>query len=109
MIEELEPVISDRSGAADDIAGLALQLSAASWLRGNRSSNWGSVMIDEPFGALDETNRSQLATHLHLMLSGPDSFDQAFVVAHDARIMEALPARITIRNDGTTSRIEVMS
>lgn len=108
LIEQLEPVLSNRSGAADDVAGLALQLAAAAWLRAKRQSEWGVLLVDEPFGSLDEAHRGALASHLRAMLDrGNSGFEQAFVVAHDARVMEGLPARIVIRSDGQHARLEL--
>lgn len=106
LIEDFAVVMSDRSGAADDIVGLALQLSAAVWLRDARGSELGVVCIDEPFGALDGTNRIALARHLQQMVGS--KFEQAFVVAHDAAIMEALPKRIVVEvtDGGSVPRVE---
>ncbi|MCK5642739.1 MAG: hypothetical protein KAJ19_18160 [Gammaproteobacteria bacterium] len=107
MVEKLELELSNRSGAADDIAGLAFQLAASSWLRKKRKSDWSTVFIDEPFGALDETNADNLSTHLHSMIQGKFGFEQGFLVAHSPRIMGAMPARVVVASDGTSSRLGV--
>ena len=107
MVEKLELVLSNRSGAADDICGLAFQLAASSWLRAKRKSDWSTVFIDEPFSALDETNARNLSSHLHVMIQGQFGFDQGFLVAHSQQIMGAMPARIVVKSDGTSSRLEV--
>jgi DNA repair exonuclease SbcCD ATPase subunit len=95
-INKLEVVLSDRSGAAEDLAGVAIQLSAMAWLRDFRNSPWGVVFLDEPFGALDAHNRQAFAAHVATMLGSRYGVLQAFVVAHDAAIMDALPGRIEI-------------
>jgi DNA repair exonuclease SbcCD ATPase subunit len=108
IIDELDIKPSDRSGAADDIAGLEFQLSAAKWLRTDRGSDWSSVFIDEPFGALDKTNGTLLSTHLHSMIRNQYSFDQGFIVAHDSAIMSSLPAIIQVTGTDNGSKLEVL-
>lgn len=107
MIEKLELELSNRSGAADDMAGLAFQLAASSWLRKKRGSDWSVVFIDEPFGALDETNAHNLSSHLHTLIRGAFGFEQGFLVAHSASIMGAMPARVVVKSDGVSSSLEV--
>ncbi len=109
MIDNLEIRLSDRSGASEDIAGLAFQLSAATWLRARRETDWSTVFVDEPFGALDAANSKALSTHIQTLLRGRYSFRQAFLVAHDDAIMEALPARVQITGkSGGSSTVEVL-
>jgi DNA repair exonuclease SbcCD ATPase subunit len=108
MIEKLQLLPSDRSGAADDIGGLAFQLAASAWLRAKRSAPWAVVCIDEPFGQLDRANTRNLSTHLHSMIRNSFAFEQGFLVAHDASVMEALPGRIQIRGTPTGSTVEVI-
>lgn len=108
LVEKLTLAPNDRSGGADDIAGLAFQLSASSWLRRERGVVWAVACIDEPFGALDRANVRSLSTHLHALIRGSYAFAQGFIVAHDASVMEALPARVQIRGTETGSTIEVI-
>jgi DNA repair exonuclease SbcCD ATPase subunit len=108
IIDELDITPSDRSGAADDIAGLEFQLSAAKWLRTDRGSDWSVVFIDEPFGALDKTNGTLLSTYLHSMIRNQYSFDQGFIVAHDSAIMSSLPAIIQVTGTDNGSKLEVL-
>lgn len=108
-VERLDIVPSSRSGAADDLAGLAVQLSAAAWLRGRRGSAWSTVLVDEPFGALDAANRRALSEHLHALLRGRYAFEQAFLVAHDRAIMDAMPRKVIVcgqRDGHSTLRVE---
>lgn len=107
LIEKLELELSNRSGAADDMAGLAFQLAASSWLRQKRGSDWSVVFIDEPFGALDETNARNLSSHLHTLIRGDFGFEQGFLVAHSASIMGAMPARVVVTSDGMASSLGV--
>lgn len=99
MVERLDVDLSDRSGAADDLVGAALQLSAAAWLRRERGASWSVALIDEPFASLDATNRKAFARHLATMLTGSYGFEQAFVVAHQADAIDALPKRLEIAAD----------
>ena len=96
VVNKLEITLSDQSGAADDLAGVAIQLAAMTWLRNTRQSPWGVVFLDEPFGALDRQNRQALAVHLGSMLGSRYGVTQAFVVAHDPSIMDALPGRVEV-------------
>lgn len=96
QLERLDVELSDRSGAAEDLAGAALQLSASAWLRAERDIAWGVACIDEPFGALDESNRKAFAAHLLTMLGGRYGFEQAFIVAHSADVLDAIPNRVRV-------------
>lgn len=104
---KLDIVLSDRSGAAEDLAGAAVQLSASRWLRDVRACAWASAFLDEPFGALDAAHRKAFGAHLAAMLSGRYGFEQAFVVAHHASVLDALPGRIEIVADenGSVPRV----
>ncbi len=108
LVEKLEIVPSDRSGAADDITGLVFQLSASAWLRQKRSASWASACIDEPFASLDKANSRALGTHLHSLIRGNNDFDQGFLVAHDAAAMESLPATIQIYGGPDGAAVEVV-
>lgn len=107
MIDKLELELSNRSGAADDMAGLAFQLAASSWLRKKRGSDWSVVFIDEPFGALDETNSANLSNHLHTLIRGQFGFEQGFLVSHGQQIMSAMPSRVVVKSDGVSSSLGV--
>ncbi len=96
VIDELGCELSSTSGAAEDLAGVALSLSAAEWIRGDRLSGWGTALVDEPFGSLDEVNRRAMARLLAAELGPAGGFEQALVVAHHESAMEALAGRIRI-------------
>lgn len=107
LVEKLDIELSDRSGAAEDLAGIAFQLAAGAWLRRSRGTPWSVACIDEPFGSLDESNRRALSVHLAAMLRGRYGFAQAFVIAHDRGIMDAMPKRLEIEatEAGSTPRV----
>lgn len=109
IVHELDIIPSDRSGAADDIAGLEFQLSAARWLRTDRGSDWSVVFIDEPFGALDKTNSRLLSNYIHSMIRNQYSFNQGFIVAHDTEITSSLPSIIKVIGSDKGSRLEVIN
>jgi DNA repair exonuclease SbcCD ATPase subunit len=96
LVERLDIEPSDRSGAADDLAGICFRLAASAWRREKKSIQWANACIDEPFGALDMANRRALASHLTTMLGGRYGFVQTFVVAHDRAITDGLPKRIEL-------------
>lgn len=100
---KLDFVLSDRSGAAEDLAGIAVQLAASDWLLADRASDWKLLVIDEAFGQLDASNRRALASHL-VQLIGQQ---QAFIIAHHAQVLDVLPGRIEItrHKDNSTVRI----
>ena len=102
-IDKLTIELSDRSGGAEDLGGLALQLSAAAWLRAKRGSNFDVVYLDEVAGSLDSANRKALGTHISKMITGRFGFKQGFVVTHSPDIDEMFPGRIEIlvRKDGS--------
>jgi DNA repair exonuclease SbcCD ATPase subunit len=108
VVERLDIALSDRSGAAEDLAGAALQLSAASWLRRTRDVSWSVALIDEPFGSLDEANRRSFAAHLTAMLRGRHGFEQAFVVAHHPDVLDGLPGRVMVEAGADHTRMRVV-
>lgn len=106
-IERPEIRLSNVSGAAEDVAGVAIQLSAAAWLREQRGTRWAAVCIDEPFGSLDSTHRRALAVHLATMIKG-QGFEQAFIVSHNRDVNDALPALVQVTGDDEGSKVEVV-
>jgi DNA repair exonuclease SbcCD ATPase subunit len=109
IINRLEVELSDWSGAAEDLAGGALQLAASAWLRADRGAQWAVAMIDEPFGALDAAHRRAFGAHLATMLGGRYGFEQSFVIAHHTSALDSLPGRIEIVSDGTVSTARVVA
>lgn len=105
QVERLDLQLSDTSGAAEDLAGAALQLAAWDWVRRDRNVGWGVAFLDEPFGALDGANRRGFATALQVMLT--QRFQQAFVVAHHDDVTDALERRLTVKADEYGSALEV--
>ena len=106
-VDRIEVDLSDTSGAAEDLAGVAVQLAAGAWLRRRRELQWSAAFIDEPFGALDGTNKRALAAHLATLLRGRYGFSQALVVAHDRGIMDAMPGRLVVSATDTASTVAV--
>jgi ABC-type polar amino acid transport system ATPase subunit len=104
--EKLYITTSAKSGATEDLAGVAIQLAAARWRRAATGGSWSVVALDEPFGALDAHNRLAMSRTLAALAS--DGFEQAFVVAHSSDVLEALPHRILITGDGKWSKVEVV-
>lgn len=105
--QRLQFVLSERSGAADDFSGLAMQLAAGSYLLNLRKSSWAMAMIDEPFAKMDRTIRRAAAKQL-LQLVGGGVYRQLMVISHSQDTVDLYPARINIvvARDGTRS-IEV--
>ncbi len=107
-IRRLDVELSARSGAAEDLAGLALSLSASAWLRGVRGSAWSSVLLDEPAAQLDRAHRRAFAQHLPRILASA-RIDQALIVSHDPSSVASLTGKIVVRSDGKWARVEVES
>lgn len=107
LVNKLEFVLSDVSGAANDLAGGTLQLAAGAWLLRARESQWSAALIDEPFGQLDTFHKRALSRHLASMLASEYGYRQAFVIAHDTAVLDALPGRIEIiaGKNGSTVRV----
>ena len=104
---KVELELSSKSGAADDLAGLALSVSAGAWLRDRRGSAWRALIVDEAFASLDAANRRALATYL-ATAAQRGGYRQLIVIAHDSASLSTMPARISIvgQQDGS-SRFEV--
>jgi DNA repair exonuclease SbcCD ATPase subunit len=109
QVNKLEFIMSDKSGAAEDLAGINVTLAASVWLRRERGSTWETVMLDEPYGQLDVHNRKAMGRHLAALLAGRYGFTQAFVVAHSPDVLEALPGRLEVVRRGKGSTIQVVA
>lgn len=108
VVDELGCELSSVSGAAEDLAGVALSLAAAAWVRAERQAAWACALVDEPFGALDEPNRRAMARLISGALSPAGGFEQALVVAHHESAIEALPGRIRITSGPRGSWVRVV-
>ena len=95
VVQKLEFLPSDRSGAADDIAGVVLQLAAGAWFLRSRQSPWATAMLDEPLGSCDRTNRRALSMQLVKLLS-TGTWRQALLISHSPDTVELYPGRIEI-------------
>lgn len=114
--DELEILVDDGSGDPEDVGAksggakvlvaAAIRLAGGMMLRELRGSSVSWAVVDEPFGFLDATNREALARTFSAML-GAVGLDQAFVVSHDAALLDALPSRLVIVRDGDASRLEI--
>lgn len=114
--QELELLCDDGSGAEEDarynsggtraVVGAAIRLAASAMLRRLRSSQAAWAIVDEPFGSLDAENREQLARTFAGML-GHVGLEQALVVSHDPALLAALPHRIVVDKDGSSSTARV--
>jgi len=112
MASELEILVNDGSGAAEDVRfksggaqvliASAIRLSAGAMLRELRGSTIAFALVDEPFGALDARNRSELAMTFASMLDMV-GLEQAFVVSHDVALLDALPHGVEVVRDGDHS------
>ena len=92
---KLNLTLSNTSGGADDLAGLALRIAVGSWLRDRRGSPWRCLAVDEPFGALDGSNRRALAGYL-VQAVRAGGYRQLIAVAHDSGSLDTMPNRIEI-------------
>jgi len=106
IVQKLEVNLSDRSGAAEDLAGIAIQLAASGWLRRTRGVPWAVAMLDEPFAACDKANRTAMTRHIVRMLG--NGFEQGFVISHSSETAHTFPGMIRIVGDENGSRLEVV-
>lgn len=108
MTDGLEMNLSDRSGAADDLAGVALSLAAGSVVRSRRASPWELVLVDEPFSACDEANSEALSRQLSQILGGEFGFRRSLVVAHSRRVVDGLPGKVLVEAGPDGSRVRAL-
>ena len=101
---EFSWVPSARSGAALDLAGLALRCGAHE-LR-HVEGRLSLALLDEPLAQCDAANVELVSRHLARMVGG--AFEQAIVADHHTGFMDALPRRIVVVGSGRWSRIEVV-
>lgn len=109
LVNKLDIAMSEQSGGSEDLAGAGIQLAAGAWLRQRRGARWSVALIDEPFGQLDAVHRRAFSAHLATMLRGRYGFEQALVIAHHSSVLDALPGRIEVINDGTKSTARVVA
>jgi len=109
QVNKLDFVLSDKSGAAEDLAGVNFKLAASAWLRRERGILWETALLDEPYGQLDAHNRKALGRHLAGLLAGRYGFTQAFVVAHSSDVLEALPGRLEVIGGPNGSTVRVVA
>jgi DNA repair exonuclease SbcCD ATPase subunit len=67
------------SGGQRTIANIALRLGFSKIVQARAKSNIGFVVLDEPFGSLDEKNRELVSRMLTVML---EWFEQILVISH---------------------------
>jgi DNA repair exonuclease SbcCD ATPase subunit len=108
MVSRLDCQLSDRSGGAEDLAGVIVQLAAGRWLREERASAWAVCALDEVTAALDASMRRALTQHLPRMLEQA-GYRQAFVVSHSPQVAEALPGKIVVTSSGGFSTAKVVA
>ncbi len=106
IISKLDIELSARSGAAEDLAGIAIQLAASCWLRNERSASWSVCMLDEPSAQLDRAHRRAITAALPRMLQRA-GFQQAFIISHSPDMAECLPAHIIVLSNGTHAKLGV--
>ena len=107
VVQKLEYELSERSGAADDLVGIAIRLAASDWLRRARGAAWSVAFLDEPFGQVDASLRRFAGQQLGAMLSR--EFAQSFVIAHHAAALDALPGRIEVLGGAQGSSVRVVA
>ena len=105
-IRRLDYELSDRSGAAEDLVGLAMAFSAGAWLRGERGSSFGVLLGDELSAQLDRAHRRVMSQHLPAMLKAA-RIEQSMIVSHSPDAVASLPGRIRISRKGKWSTVSV--
>jgi hypothetical protein len=108
QVQRVEMRMTARSGGAEDLAGLVLQLAAGRWLRRERGSGWEVAWLDEAVSSLDGAHRRMVAQKLPALLARA-GMRQALIVSHDRKSMEALPGRILVTSDGKWSKAMVVA
>jgi DNA repair exonuclease SbcCD ATPase subunit len=108
LVNKLDLILSEQSGAAEDLIGASIQFAASAWLRRRRGSFWSTALLDEPAGQLDETHRAAFASHLAALLGTRYGFEQAIVTAHHRSFLDVLPGKIEILHDGKRATARVV-
>ncbi len=109
LVHRLDVALSDQSGGAEDFCGMALQLSAAKWLREDRHSGWSTALIDEPFQALDRCLRRELSKFLVTALGRDYGITQAFLISHSPDTVEQCPGKIEVVSEEHRSVVRVVA
>lgn len=105
MSHEFRWRLSNTSGAARDLAGLALRAAGFSWLRGARGASWSVAAFDEVTGQLDRAHRASVSASIRRLLVG--TFSQAFLTAHEPGVLATCDKQILIAGSGDWSTIKV--
>ncbi len=103
VVPELRFALSRVSGGMEDLGGLALRVAAFRWLRAKRHASWSVAWLDEPFAHLDRAHVRALSAHVQSLLAS--TFQQSFVCAHHASVLEAMPRRLLVTGRGDWSAL----
>jgi exonuclease SbcC len=90
-----KPVIS---GGEEDLCNLVLRLAISQMIAERAGQSFSLLILDEVFGSLDETRRSnvvELLRRLH------DRFEQVIVITHIEQVREGLDRLLLVRFDET--------
>lgn len=107
VVNRLEFEFSDRSVAAEDLAGVVVQLAAAAWLRHVRGTAFATAILDEPMAHCDRANRRAMTRSLTQMLCSRFGFEQALVITHTPDAA-SFPGTILVTGSGPHSKVEVL-
>jgi DNA repair exonuclease SbcCD ATPase subunit len=84
------------SGGGKILLSVAIRLALTQLARRRKGSVWGSIFLDEVFGALDQTNRRAMADLVTSTLLESLGFDQIFLISHDPNVQSSLADTLTV-------------
>jgi exonuclease SbcC len=88
-----KPVIS---GGEQDVANLCLRLAISQMIAERAGQNFSLLVLDEVFGSLDETRRTNV---VELLRGLQDRFEQVILITHIEHVREGLDRVINVRYD----------
>ena len=90
-----KPVIS---GGEEDLCNLVLRLAISQMIAERAGQSFSLLILDEVFGSLDETRRSNV---VELLRKLHDRFEQVIVITHIEQVREGLDRLLLVRFDET--------
>lgn len=93
------------SGGTEDITALAMRLALSQMIAERAGHPLSLLILDEPFGSLDETRRANVITLIHRLRS---VFRQVIVISHVAETKDAVDNVIELEFDEAAGKTRVM-
>lgn len=106
ILQESGMAVEVVSGGTEDIAALAMRLAISQMIAERAGHPLSLLILDEPFGSLDETRRGNVLTLIRKL---GNVFRQVFVISHVAETRDAVDHAIELEFDEAAGMTRVLA